>query len=120
MRSGPSTRGCRRARSSCALGRRRPGARTISVVSPEAPGAVAASSPAFAAALASTTRSGPRPASQPAHSSATQALPGTYQVQSASEWMPKTTTMQSMLSMATRSAEYGAARPSTVNRRHAG
>ena len=43
------------------------------------------------------------PASQPAHRSATQASPGTYQVQSTSEWIPNTTTRQSMLSMPTRS-----------------
>ena len=64
--------------------------------------------------------SGPRPASQPAQSSATHALPGTYHVQSTSEWMPKTTTRQSMLSSPTRSGVYGAGRPASVSRRHAG
>ena len=45
----------------------------------------------------------PRPASQPAHSSATHASPGTYQVQSTNECTPNTTTRQSMLSMPMRS-----------------
>ena len=46
---------------------------------------------------------GPRPVSQPAHSSATNASPGTYQVQSTNECAPNVTTMQSMLSSPIRS-----------------
>jgi len=56
-----------------------------------------------AGAGASAAESGPRPASQPAHSSAASATPGTYQVQSTVEWTPNSTTMQSMLSMPMRS-----------------
>ena len=47
--------------------------------------------------------SSPRPASQPAQSSATHAVPGVYQVQSIIEWAPNTTTRQSMLSIPIRS-----------------
>ena len=57
---------------------------------------------------------GPRPASQPAQSSAMHAVPGTYQVQSANECTPNTTTIVNMLSIPIRSGVYG--RPARLHR----
>ena len=53
---------------------------------------------------------GPRPASQPAHSSASTALPGTNHVQSTKECTPKTTQTDSSVAIPTRSGVHGARR----------
>ncbi len=63
-----------------------------------------------ASIAAARPRSGPRPASHPARTSAAIASPGTYQVQSISECAPNTITTQAIVSRPTRSEPY--ARPS--------